>query len=195
MFLRLMIYGIQIIFVILVLCIVSKRINKNGGSNYKNGRQNTNDAYGSRGYIQGNTKGSPKGGMYGNMQRNPVRSPAGNMQGGRGGSPSGKKIRGDRAGRNGSGQKSGGSKGAGSTTEYLERKAMEDQREHMAEKMEEQRRVSAKYGNMPAAGRHILGDSLPAGMEIVCCEYCGAENEVKTGYRKGLCCYFCRTEL
>lgn len=82
-----------------------------------------------------------------------------------------------------------------STTDYLERKAKQEQMEHVKEKLEEQRRINAKYGNRSVAGRYLLGDAVPAGFQIVCCDYCGAENIVKIGYKSGLSCYFCRSHL
>lgn len=82
-----------------------------------------------------------------------------------------------------------------STLAYLNEKAEQDQREHAIEKMEERKRVSEKYGNRPVGGRYLLGDPIPQGMKIVCCEYCGAENVVKIGYRGDRDCYFCRTRL
>ncbi len=82
-----------------------------------------------------------------------------------------------------------------STLDYLNEKAKQDQREHAIEKMEERKRVSEKYGNRPVGGRYLLGDPIPQGMKIVCCEYCGAENVVKIGYRGDRDCYFCRTRL
>lgn len=82
-----------------------------------------------------------------------------------------------------------------STTDYLEQKAKQDQREHAKEKLEEQRRVNAKYGNRSVAGRYLLGDPVPVGCRIICCDYCNAENIVKIGYHSGLSCYFCRNHL
>jgi len=82
-----------------------------------------------------------------------------------------------------------------STLDYLNEKARQDQREHAIEKMEERKRASEKYGNRPVGGRYLLGDPIPQGMKIVCCEYCGAENVVKIGYRGDRDCYFCRTRL
>lgn len=82
-----------------------------------------------------------------------------------------------------------------STLDYLNEKAKQDQREHAIEKMEERKRASEKYGNRPVGGRYLLGDPIPQGMKIVCCEYCGAENVVKIGYRGDRDCYFCRTRL
>lgn len=82
-----------------------------------------------------------------------------------------------------------------STLDYLNEKARQDQREHAMEKMEERKRASVKYGNRSVGGRYLLGDPIPQGMKIVCCEYCGAENVVKIAYRGDRDCYFCRTRL
>lgn len=82
-----------------------------------------------------------------------------------------------------------------STTEYLSEKAKQDQREHELEKMQERKRVEQKYGNRPVGGRYLAGDPVPAGMKIICCQYCGAENAVKIDYRGDRNCYFCRTRL
>ncbi len=98
------------------------------------------------------------------------------------------------AGGNSYGKPSGGKKEQ-STTDYLNQKAEQDQREHEIEKRQERERVDQKYGNRPVGGRYMPGDPVPSGMQIVCCEYCGAENLVKMGYRGDRNCYFCRTRL
>lgn len=82
-----------------------------------------------------------------------------------------------------------------STTAYLSEKARQDQREHVAEKLQEKKRMDQKYGNRPVGGRYMLGDPVPQGMKIVCCGYCGAENVVRIDYRGDRDCYFCRTRL
>lgn len=81
-----------------------------------------------------------------------------------------------------------------STTDYLHKKAMEDQREHMSEKVEERKRLDQKYGGRPLAMRYLPGDRIPHGMRIVYCPYCSAENLVET-MRTDRACYFCRTKL
>lgn len=81
-----------------------------------------------------------------------------------------------------------------STTDYLEQKAMADQREHAKEKMEERKRLSEKYGGRAVAIRYLPGDRIPHGMRIVNCSYCNAENLVDN-YRTEKACYFCRTKL
>ena len=81
-----------------------------------------------------------------------------------------------------------------STTDYLEQKAMADQREHAKEKMEERKRLSEKYGGRAIAMRYLPGDRIPHGMRVVNCSYCNAENLVET-IRTERACYFCRTKL
>lgn len=81
-----------------------------------------------------------------------------------------------------------------STTDYLEHKAMADQREHAKEKMEERKRLSEKYGGRAIAMRYLPGDRVPHGMRVVNCSYCNAENLVET-IRTERACYFCRTKL
>lgn len=168
-------YGVMVVAIVPIIVVLNIRKNRK-----KNHNQDADATYVGRGYYMPGDR-SRQGNMYGNTRG----SMAGNA--------SGNNLSGEQGGLGG--QAAGNKTAGGSTTEYLERKAMEDQREHAAEKMEEQRRVNARYGNMPIARRHILGDPVPSGMEIVCCKYCGAANEVKTGYHRGLCCYFCRTEL
>lgn len=90
---------------------------------------------------------------------------------------------------------SGALSGQQSTTAYLDEKAKEDQREHAREKMEENKRVSKKYGGRPVAGRYLLGDPIPHNLKIVYCSYCGAENLVPHNYHGDKDCYFCRTHL
>ncbi len=209
------IYCLVVVLVVPFCIVININKKKRENSNRNNG-QNTSNTYSHSGYVPGNTY------LAGNTQRNVPGNTyvAGNAQvqrsietwkhhghvagrnvPGNGQSSMQGNVSGNASGntqRNTSGntaEKKSQTRQSGSTREYLEKKAMEDQREHVAEKMEEQRRVSAKYGNMPIAGRHILGDPVPSGMRLVCCKYCGAENEVKMGYRSGLACYFCRTEL
>lgn len=184
-------YCIMIMAAVPVIIMYSIRESRKKNNNRNTGSANAGRGYnmpgdGSRpGNMQANRQGNMYGNARGNMQGNVQRSMAGNASGNRSSVKQG-----------GSSGKAAENKTAGSsTTEYLEKKAMEDQREHAVEKMEEQRRVNAKYGNLPIARRHILGDPVPSGMKIVCCGYCGAENEVKAGSRGRLGCYFCRTEL
>lgn len=191
-----------VVVLVVPFCIVININKKKRENNNRNNGQNTNNTYSHSGYVPGNTY------LAGNAQvqrsietwknHNHVvgRNVPGNGQRSMQGNVSGKASGNTQINASGNtAEKKSQTRQSGSTREYLEKKAMEDQREHMAEKMEEQRRVNAKYGNMPIAKRHLLGDPVPSGMRLVCCKYCGAENEVKMGYRSGLACYFCRTEL
>lgn len=199
-----------VVVIVAPLCIRNSINKKKRENNNRNNGRNTNNTYSHSGYVPGNKylagnvqrnvpgnayvvgNAQVQGNISGSMQRNVPGNGQRSMQGNVSGKASGNTQ------RNSSGntaEKKSRIEQSGSTREYLEKKAMEDQRDHMAEKMEEQRRVNAKYGNMPIAKRHLLGDPIPSGMRLVCCKYCGAENEVKMGYRGGLACYFCRTEL
>lgn len=83
-----------------------------------------------------------------------------------------------------------------STTEYLRQKAMEDQKEHEREARQEEARLRQESGRRRAAVRHYDGDSIPSGMRMVKCGYCGAENLVGNGQnQKDFTCYFCRERL
>lgn len=182
---------IQFFIIIVVFVVVVQRI-KNVGNRSRNNRRSTGNTYGNMGYGPGNTPQNIQSKGYGNAAGNMMGTMPGNIRG-KGSSPGNASPK--KGGRAGLPETDGNKTAGSSTTEYLERKAMEDQREHVREKMEELHRVNAKYGNIPIARRHILGDPVPSGMEIVRCQYCGAENEVKTGSRERLGCYFCRTEL
>lgn len=83
-----------------------------------------------------------------------------------------------------------------STTEYLRQKALEDQREHEEEARREAMRLHRETGGRRAAQRHYDGDSIPQGMRLVKCGYCGAENLIGN-YEKqqDFTCYFCREVL
>lgn len=83
-----------------------------------------------------------------------------------------------------------------STTEYLRQKAQEDQREHEEEARREAMRLHRETGGRRAAQRHYDGDSIPQGMRLVKCSYCGAENLIGN-YEKqeNYTCYFCREIL
>lgn len=82
-----------------------------------------------------------------------------------------------------------------STTDYLQRKAFEDEQEHLREQMEEERRVKASTGGLPQAERLIEGDSVPAGRKMKVCSYCGAQNLIPENARGKCTCYFCREIL
>lgn len=83
-----------------------------------------------------------------------------------------------------------------STTEYLRQKALEDEREHAEEARREAMRLHRETGGRPAAQRHFDGDSVPKGMRLVKCSYCGAENLIAGHHnQKDYTCYFCREIL
>lgn len=81
-----------------------------------------------------------------------------------------------------------------STTEFLHRKAAADQIEHRKEALEQKREEAKAYGNLHYAYRWMEGDPIPAGMRMIKCGYCGAENLVKPHGGK-YNCYFCREEI
>lgn len=83
-----------------------------------------------------------------------------------------------------------------STTEYLRQKALEDQREHEEEARLEAMRLHRETGGRRAAQRHYDGDSIPNGMHLVKCGYCGAENLIGDHQKQSdFTCYFCREIL
>ncbi len=83
-----------------------------------------------------------------------------------------------------------------STTQYLRQKALEDQKDHEREARQEAARLVRESGGRRAAWRHYDGDSIPQGMRLVKCGYCGAENLIGNGQnQKAFTCYFCREEL
>lgn len=83
-----------------------------------------------------------------------------------------------------------------STTEYLRQKALEDQKEHEEAARLEAMRLHRETGGRRAAQRHYDGDSVPKGMRIVKCGYCGAENLIGDHQnQKDFTCYFCREIL
>lgn len=82
-----------------------------------------------------------------------------------------------------------------SVVEYLNKKAAEDQAEHLEEERQAAIRHKKMYGNAKVGGRLLLGDAVPRGMMKVDCAYCGAENLLKPGDRGNCLCYFCRTKL
>lgn len=84
----------------------------------------------------------------------------------------------------------------GSTTEYLRQKALEDEAEHRREAQKEAMRLHRETGGRKAAERLYEGDSVPKGMKVVKCDYCGAENLVPAyADTKEYTCYFCREIL
>lgn len=82
-----------------------------------------------------------------------------------------------------------------STLEYLDKKAAQDEAEHL----EEERRAAIKhqqmYGNAKIGESYVDGDAIPGGMVKVKCSYCAADNLVKLRERGNCLCYFCRTKL
>lgn len=82
-----------------------------------------------------------------------------------------------------------------STTEYLNRKAELDNREHQKERLERKRAERQNYGNIVYAGRWMEGDPVPPSRRLVICGYCGAENLVPVNDRTAYHCYFCREKL
>lgn len=83
----------------------------------------------------------------------------------------------------------------GSTMEMLRKKAEEDQREHDREKRYAEYKQKKEYMGKAYAQRLVPGDSVPKGMYVKCCKYCGAENLLTYGSREQLLCYFCREDL
>lgn len=83
-----------------------------------------------------------------------------------------------------------------STTEYLRQKALEDEKEHREEARQEAMRLNREAGGRMTARRYIDGDSIPKGMHVEKCRYCGAENLIADHKRKEeYTCYFCREIL
>ncbi len=82
------------------------------------------------------------------------------------------------------------------TTEMLEAKAREDEKEHQLEKKRQQIMNKKHYGHHNYAERYIMGDPVPKGKKMVFCSYCGAENLISTySAAKDYNCYFCRENL
>ena len=82
-----------------------------------------------------------------------------------------------------------------STTDYLRQKAVLDEADHRQEMRQEEMRARWETGGLPSARRLYEGDSVPQGMRVIKCSYCGAENLVPQGSRQKYTCYFCREEL
>lgn len=82
-----------------------------------------------------------------------------------------------------------------STTDYLRQKAVLDEADHLQDKRQEEMRTRWETGGLPSAQRLYEGDSVPQGMRVIKCSYCGAENLVPQGSRQKYTCYFCREEL
>lgn len=185
-----MAFIIWVIIIIVIVCNIKKKGQKNyDSSSFTYGRTSRDTgAYGQNTGMNGTNTGINQSSTGSYQRTQNVRGTA-------------TRYASDTKGKSG-GTAAGGSQKAReketkepSTLDYLNEKARQDQREHAIEKMEERKRASAKYGNRPVGGRYLLGDPIPQGMKIVCCEYCGAENVVKIGYRGDRDCYFCRTRL
>lgn len=82
-----------------------------------------------------------------------------------------------------------------STTEYLARKAQEDQVEHQKEKMKDYARMKQEGGGKSFATRYLEGDPIPDYMNVCKCGYCGAENLLPKNARAEYKCYFCREDI
>lgn len=82
-----------------------------------------------------------------------------------------------------------------STTDYLRQKAVLDEADHLQEMRQEEMRARWETGGLPSARRLYEGDSVPQGMRVIKCSYCGAENLAPQGSRQKYTCYFCREEL
>ncbi len=82
-----------------------------------------------------------------------------------------------------------------STTDYLEQKAMNDEKQHEEDKRNHQIKMKMQYGNAKVGQRYMLGDEIPRGMYLVPCSYCGADNLLSPGPKQECLCYFCRKEL
>ena len=81
------------------------------------------------------------------------------------------------------------------TTDDLRQKAVLDEADHLQDKRQEEMRSRWETGGLPSAQRLYEGDSVPQGMRVIKCSYCGAENLVPQGSRQKYTCYFCREEL
>lgn len=83
-----------------------------------------------------------------------------------------------------------------STMEYLRQKAVEDEKAHEEEARLEAARLSRESGGRLAARRYTDGDSIPKGMHVVTCRYCGAENLIPDNkVQSEYTCCFCREIL
>ena len=76
-----------------------------------------------------------------------------------------------------------------STTDYLRQKAVLDEADHLQDKRQEEMRTRWETGGLPSAQRLYEGDSVPQGMRVIKCSYCGAENLVPQGSRQKYTCY------
>lgn len=79
-----------------------------------------------------------------------------------------------------------------STMDYLAEKAKKEQEsQDKAAKMNTPTRVNGRR----VAIRLYEGDLPPAGMRVVKCHYCGAENLVPHNSTEKFVCYFCREDI
>ncbi|MDO4292605.1 MAG: hypothetical protein Q4C65_05150 [Eubacteriales bacterium] len=83
-----------------------------------------------------------------------------------------------------------------SVTDYLRQKASADEAAHAAADRMDEARLSRETGGRTVGRRYSSWDSVPKGMRVVKCGYCGAENLIPEGARRKNCtCYFCREIL
>jgi hypothetical protein len=82
-----------------------------------------------------------------------------------------------------------------SMTDYLARKAHEDDVVRKKEEWEERREEQRSAGSLRIANRLVFGERPPRGSLVKKCPYCGAENLVPQMSREKYHCYFCRSSL
>lgn len=82
-----------------------------------------------------------------------------------------------------------------SMTDYLSRKAREEEVERKREEWEERREEQKNVGNLRLAKQLVFGDVPPKGSIVKKCPYCGAENLIPQMSREKYHCYFCRSSL
>ena len=82
-----------------------------------------------------------------------------------------------------------------SMTDYLSRKAHEEEVERKKEEWEVRREEQKNVGNLRLAKQLIFGDTPPKGSIGKKFPYCGAENLIPQMSREKFHCYFCRSSL
>lgn len=82
-----------------------------------------------------------------------------------------------------------------SMTDYLSRRAHEDEVERKKEEWEERREEQKNLGNLRLASRLQFGATPPRGTVVKTCSYCGAENLVPYTSHEKFHCYFCHSSL